>query len=172
MERPSVEHTDADRSEAKVTAWGFDAVAKIAKGAGFSGEALHDAVSLAMAASGGADHYRYNPIGTPGAERRGLWAIRVDEVPAGETPDLFSASVSAAVARALWQLSSESFGWHPAWITGAAAEIRPAVVLHSSGKGRRNGPLSGREFHTQVRGISAIAEQYAQALDLGRFPGV
>lgn len=155
-----------------MTAWGFDTVAKIAKGAGFSGEALHDAVSLAMAASGGADHYRYNPIGTPGAERQGLWAIRVDEVPPARIVDLFNPDQCAAIARELWVAASSSFGWHPVWITGAAAEIRPAVVLHSTGKGRRNGPLSGREFHTQVRGISAIAEQYAQALDVGRFPGV
>jgi Lysozyme like domain len=172
MERPSVKHTDADCGEAKVTAWGSPAIATIAKAAGFSGDALHDAVALALAASGGADHYRYNPISLPGAERQGLWAIRVDEVPPDRIVDLFNANHCAAIARELWVASSKSFGWHPAWVSGAAAEVRPAVVLHLSGKGRRNGPLSGREFHTQVRGISAVAEQLAQALDTGTVPNV
>lgn len=153
-----------------MTAWGSAMVAKIAKGAGFGGEALHDAVALALAASGGADHYQHNPISSPGAERRGLWAIRVDEVPGGEAADLFNADVNAAIARALWELSSGTFGWHPAWVSGAAAQVRPAVVLHLGGKGRRFGPLSGREFHTHVTGLAAVAEHYAQATDLGTVP--
>ena len=172
MVRPSVKYADADSSEAKVTTWGPPAIAKFAKGAGFSGESLHDAVSLAMAASGGADHYRHNPISSPGAERQGLWAIRVDEVPPERIADLFNPDQCAAIARALWVASSQSFGWHPAWISGSAAEVRPAVVLHLSGKGRRNGPLSGREFHTQVTGLAALAEQIAQASDMGTFPVV
>jgi Lysozyme like domain len=153
-----------------VTQWGASMVADIAGKAGFRGEELHDAVALALAASQGCDHYAHNPISAPGAERRGLWAIRVDEVPAGELPDLFNPSVSAAVARALWQLSGKSFGWHPAWISGEAMRVRPVVVLHLSGKGRRNGPLSGKSFGTQLQGMVNHAEALARSVGPGIVP--
>jgi hypothetical protein len=154
-----------------VTQWGAKFVADVAGRAGFTGEALHDAVALAMAVSQGADHYRHNPITVPGAERRGLWAIRVDEVPADMVADLFDPYVNAGVARALYGLSGASFGWHPAWISGAAGKIRPAIVHHLNGTGRRNGPVSGRPWPTQLQHLAAMAEAYARDVQSGRFPG-
>lgn len=166
--RPLGAHRDS--KPAHVTQWGSLKVADFARAAGFSGGSLHDAVALAIAASGGADHYRHNPISAPGAERRGLWAIRVDEVPAEMVADLFDPAVNAGVARALYGLSGATFGWHPTWINGTAAHVRPAVVAHVTSRGKRNGPLSGREFHAHMTGLTALAEAYAQALEVGIVP--
>jgi hypothetical protein len=153
-----------------MTQWGTAYVAQVARAAGFTGESLHDAVALAMAASGGADHYRHNPITVPGAERRGLFAIRVDEVPAELVADLFDPAANAGVARALYGLSGASFGWHPTWISGAAGRLRPAIVLHLAGKGRRNGPVSGQSWPVQKHYLVAHAEAMARTLDHGESP--
>jgi hypothetical protein len=154
-----------------MTLWGSSFIASLARDAGFKGDAVHDAVALAVAATQGADHYRHNPISWPGAERRGLWAIRVDEVPGDELVDLFNPSASARVAFALWQASSQSFGWHPTWISGAAANVRPSIVLHLSGQGRRGGPVATRGWPAHMARSVAWAEAMQRTAETGRFPG-
>jgi hypothetical protein len=152
--------------------WGSDAVARWATGAGWRGEALHDAVALAIAASGGADHYRSNPISTPGAERRGLWALRVDEVPAHVADDLWLPSVCAQVAHNLWSASDGSFAWHPVWISGAATAARPSVVAHLSGRSAPGGFGPRVPFGPMLGRMMATSEAIAHATDAGRIPGV
>ncbi len=154
-----------------MTSWGPQAVAGYARRAGFNGPALHDAVALALAVSNGADHYAHNPISAPGAERRGLWAIRVDEVPDGLAVDLFKPEHSAQVARALWQASSESFGWHPGWISGAAAHLRPMVEASLTGRGIKRGPVSALGFSDQLAHAVSRAAAYGQTLDTGQMFG-
>jgi hypothetical protein len=99
-----------------------------------------------------------------------LWAIRVDEAGLDEASDLFTPAINAAVALALWKASGNSFGWHPAWISGAALNIRPAIRLHVVGGGRRKGPLSAMSFATQVHGMVARAEALARNVDMGMVP--
>jgi hypothetical protein len=170
MVRPGDQLPCSDTGPADVTQWGSLFVSQVAARAGFRGEAMHDATALAMAATQGQDHYAHNPISLPGAERRGLWAIRVDEVPVGAVGDLFDPEFNAKVARLLWQASSDSFGWHPSWISGAALQIRPAIKLHIVGGGKRRGPLSMASFSTQVHGMVARAEAFARNLEPGRVP--
>jgi hypothetical protein len=154
-----------------VTSWGPAGIAKFARDAGFSRSQVVDAVALALAVSGGADHYAHNPISSPGAERRGLWAVRVDEVPGELVADLFSPHDAAAVARALFQATSDSFAWHPGWITGAAAKLAPMVELSLSGKGRRHGPLAAEPFTVHMAHLVAKAHHFGRALDAGQMPG-
>ena len=172
MVDPGSLSADAIVDGAVVTQWGADMVAAVARRVGWKGAPLVDATALAMAASGGADHYSHNPISAPGAERRGLWAIRVDEVPGDSAVDLFDVDANALVARALWELSSQTFAWHPAWVSGTAARIRPSIELHLSKQGKRSGPLSGQDFQTRLHGMAALAEHIAQASEPGRVPGV
>lgn len=146
-------------------------IAGYARGAGFGGEALHDAVALALAVSNGADHYAHNPISAPGAERRGLWGVRVDEVPPGMVADLFRPDECAAVVRALWEAASRSFGWHPAWIGGAAAHVRPMVVASLTGRGIRPGPVSRLAFSDQLAHAVSRANAFGQVLDTGQVFG-
>lgn len=153
---------------APVTSWGPQAVAKYAEGAGFKGDALHDAVALAMAATQGADHYRHNPAMVPGAERRGLWAIRLDEVPAARVVDLFKPEHAAAIARELWAAAGESFGWHPTWISGHAAHVRPLVVASLTGRGVKRGPVSALPFSDQLAHAVSRANAFGQVLDTGQ----
>ncbi len=153
-----------------MTAWGASAVRDIAAGAGWKGPALVDATALAMAASMGADHYAHNPISAPGAERRGLWAVRIDEVPDELSTDLWDPKVCAEVAHALWELSGQTFGWHPTWNNGSAARIRPAIELHLARGGKPAGPVSTMSFQTQLAHTVGRANALQHALDMGRFP--
>jgi hypothetical protein len=125
--------------------WGVAAVAGWASRAGWSGDELHHAVAVAMAASGGADHWCYNPTSVPGVERRGLWAIRVDEVEPDEVARLFDPSAAAVIAHRLWSSAGGHWQWHPVWITGAAAQQLPlvrAVLSGTSARGPRPLPVA------------------------------
>lgn len=146
-------------------------MARFARGVGFEGETLHDAVALALAASGGADHYAYNPISAPGAERRGLWAIRLDELPEGLEGDLFDPAHNARVARALWALSSQSFDWHPAWINGQAAMRRAYVPQALAGNQRHSDSVPVLSYREHMGRLLARAQAFGQTLDTGRVPG-
>lgn len=155
---------------ADVTSWGPKPIADWAQAAGFKGEALHDAVALALAVSNGADHYAHNPITAPGAERRGLWGIRCDEVPDGMVVDLFKPRHNAAVARALWEASGGSFAWHPTWINGAATNLRPVVVAGLTRRGVVRGPVSRLGFSDQLAHAVSAANAFAQVSDYGEMP--
>lgn len=151
-----------------VTAWGPHVVARFARAAGFNGEALHDAVALAMAASGGADHYSHNPIAHPGAERRGLWAIRVDQVPTELAADLFDGADNARVARRLWEDSGGAFSWHPTWINGAAAREREWTVRALTQRNALGGIRELRPFSDALGHMIAVANAYGLKLQTGQ----
>jgi len=154
-----------------VSTWGAQGVARFARAAGFRGESLHDAVALALAASGGADHYRYNPISAPGAERRGLWALRVDEIPAELLGDLFDPTHNGAVVRALWEASGESFAFHPTWINGQAAQRRAYVPQALRGNAKHSENVPVQSFRDHMGRLLARAQAFGQTLDTGRLPG-
>jgi hypothetical protein len=153
-----------------VTSWGTKPIADWAQAAGFKGDALHDAVSLALAVSNGADHYAHNPITAPGAERRGLWGIRRDEVPEGLIVDLFDPRHNATVARALWEASGGAFTWHPTWINGAPANLRPVVVATLTRRGVQRGVVSRLGFSDQLAHAVSRANAFAQMSDYGEMP--
>lgn len=157
-----------DGGVAVVTAWGPQTIAKFAQAAGFSGEALHDAVALALAASNGADHYRHNPVAHPGAERRGLWAIRVDQVPFGITADLFDPENNAMVTQALWHESGGAFSWHPTWINGAAARERQWVTPALRGRTDDGRVVHAHGFGDVLARMVARANAYGMRLDTGQ----
>lgn len=158
-------------TDLSVSTWGAQGIARFARLVGFKGELLHDAVALALAASGGADHYAHNPISAPGAERRGLWALRVDEQPDELVGDLFDPAHNAAVARALWERSSGSFSYHPAWINGQAAQRRAYVPQALAGNAKHNENVPALSFRGHMVRLLARADAFGQTLDTGRLPG-
>lgn len=159
-------HTEA----ADVTSWGPKPIADWAQAAGFKGEELFDAVALALAVSNGADHYAHNAITAPGAERRGLWGIRRDEVPDDMPLDLHNPQHNARVARALWVASGGSFAWHPTWINGAATNLRPRVVVTLTRRGVTPGVVSRLAFSDQLAHAVSMANAFAQTSDYGEMP--
>lgn len=167
MGRDRCGHPSTDATGADVTSWGPVAIARFAKEVGFIGETLHDAVSLAIAASGGADHYRHNPISMPGAERQGLWATRLDQTPEGLVVDLFDPKDSARVARVLWEQSGGSFAWHPTWITNAAAAQREWVTSALTPGGKRAVPVPVVGFGDRLANMVNRANALGQILDRG-----
>lgn len=154
-----------------MSTWGAQGVAQFARAVGFKDDALHDAVALALAASGGADHYAYNPISAPGAERRGLWAIRLDEQPDELRGDLFDPRHAAGVVRALWEASSRSFDFHPTWINGQAAIKRAYVPQALAGNAKHGAAVPVLSFQSHMVRLLARADAFAQSLTTGQVPG-
>lgn len=97
--------------------WEAPTVAQFARDAGFHGPALHVATSIALAASGGLDHYDVS-AGAPGAGRWvGLWALNTDEWPEYSPGELTDPQRAAQVAYELTQRCA-GFGWSSAWRAG------------------------------------------------------
>lgn len=113
-----------------MTTWSVGGVAGFCRKAGWRGDDLAQAVSVAIAASNGQDHYRYNPGHTDATERRGLFAlIQSDHQLPGGT-DLFSPQVSAHAAYGRWRDEGKHWRWHLAWVSGNAA--RTLAVVQAS----------------------------------------
>lgn len=141
-----------------VTTWGPVGVARFVREAGFTGSHLLDAVALVLAASGGRDHYALNVTSVPGSERRGLFALRVDEVPPTVVECLFTPSVNAEAAAELHAQCGESFGWHPVWIAGAAANLRPMVEVSLAAGAGAKGARAVSPFVERLHNLASLAE--------------
>jgi len=119
-----------------MTTWSVPAVATYAARSGWRGSDLHYAVAVAVAASGGADHYRQNPTTLPGSERRGLFALRVDQLPDDATPDLYDPQTNADMARVFYRAVGD-WGWHPVHVSGAATNALDYVKASLASGARR-----------------------------------
>lgn len=117
-----------------MTQWSGVQIGKFAAGAGFARGEIPMATAVAWVASQGADHYAYNPGLTVASERRGLWALRVDDVPNGEGHFLWNPVYSAQRTRALYLASDGSWLWHPAVITGAVDRALDLITAILTGK--------------------------------------
>lgn len=97
--------------------WGTPTIAHYAATAGFVRPQLHTATALALASSGGIDHYDHC-VGLPGTGRYvGLWAIDSDRWPE-YSPDTLKDPWLAA--RAAYELTQRcgGFGWSSVWAAG------------------------------------------------------
>ena len=97
--------------------WDAHQLARVAEHAGFVGDDVRTAVAVALATSGGMDHYRFRP-GSPGSgDYHGLWGIDTDRYPWYSTVRL---DIPAENARCARELCAEHWGWRwsPVWEAG------------------------------------------------------
>lgn len=98
--------------------WGAPTIAEFGRYAGFAGAELHTATAIALAASGGVDHYEL-AAGTPGCGHWvGLYGVNVDEWPDYTADELREAQRAADVAYELTRRVG-GFGWSSHWRAGA-----------------------------------------------------
>lgn len=89
--------------------WDAHQIANVARAAGFDHADTVTATAVALATSGGLDHYDYSP-GSPGSGRYvGLWGIDTDRWPWYRSRPL---EVPAVSARTVWELCRDHRGWH------------------------------------------------------------
>jgi len=97
--------------------WEAPSISRFAQTAGFAPPALHTATAIALAGSGGIDHYDVR-AGVPGCGRWvGLWALNTDEWPEYRPDDLHDPQAAANVAYAL-TVRCAGFGWSAVWRAG------------------------------------------------------
>lgn len=97
--------------------WEAPSIARFATEAGFVRPDVHTATALALASSGGLDHYDLS-AGIPGAGRWvGLWGLNVDEWPEYAADELTDPERAAQVAYELTQ-RCVGFGWSSSWRAG------------------------------------------------------
>lgn len=96
-----------------MTWWSPLRVLQYAREAGFDNESAKRAATVALVASGGADHHAWDTPGVPGSAQNGLWAIPAGLVASVDGGDQFSPVESAATAFSLWHTCGRKFGWHP-----------------------------------------------------------
>lgn len=97
--------------------WEAPSIAAYAQGAGFGRPDLHTATAIALAGSGGIDHYDV-AAGAPGTGRWvGLWALNVDEWPEFPIDQLLTPDGAAGAAYELTQRCA-GFGWSAVWRNG------------------------------------------------------
>jgi hypothetical protein len=146
-----------------MTTWGTVQVAKWARDAGFTGEALYQAVAIAMAVTGGADHHVSNVGYTPELARRGLWALRADEWVGPVQGDLFDPAYAAKTLYAAWEAHGKTWGWHPGWTSGAAPAAVDTVraMLNHPSASTPAGPA--RSFSEGVARAKMVTDALKQA---------
>lgn len=146
-----------------MTTWAVPGVADFARKAGWAGDALADAVSVVMAATGGADHYRFNPGYLPATERKGLFAMLDSEHELGPDADLFSPAVAALAAHQRWQDEGKTWRWHLAWVSGEAGKQLAYVVASLAHAARHQVPAAPGTFEDSVHRILYRTEQIKEA---------
>lgn len=112
-----------------MTTWQGAQIAKWLTDAGFTGDEIVHGVALALAATGGADHYSHNPTSWALTERRGLYALRPQEGVGTNRFDLFDPVQATAALREHYVEQGNRWDWHPAHLSGEALRLEPMVRL-------------------------------------------
>lgn len=101
---------------------------------GFTATQAKQATAIALAASGGADHYQWAPPGSPGTDVRGLWGITAHRYDPDELPDLFSPVSSAQAVCNLWARYGRSWSFHYAYNVDGGKYVRDVLAQLEQGK--------------------------------------
>lgn len=106
-------------------------IARYARGAGFVGDDVGDAVALALATSHGEANYNVR-AGVVGAGHwKGLWGVDVDRYGQWAGHDLYAPQVAALAARGL-TVEFDGWSWSPVWRAGAHVAYRAHASSASS----------------------------------------
>jgi Lysozyme like domain len=145
-----------------MTLWSGRRIAVWARAAGFTDSEVPLATAVAWAASEGADHYVSNLGLTVASERRGLWALRVDEVGDCDPCELWNPAIAAKVARALYLASGSTWTFHPVAVSGAADRALPLIeaLLRAPKTVVTDNPSA--TVHNMIRRTQSLRTQIAQ----------
>jgi hypothetical protein len=140
-----------------VSTWGPRHVAQFARAAGFTGDQVVQAIAVAHAATGGADHHDQNLSYVDAQAERGLWAIKRYLVDDETWEELFAPLRCAIVAKALYDASGQSWAWHQSAHGQAFTDAYDLckAILATPDRGTR-GVLQG-DFLAQTRQVAAQA---------------
>jgi hypothetical protein len=148
-----------------VTTWGPVGIAQLAERAGVPNAELPVVVALALAASGGRDHFHYvNPI-DPSSERWGLWALPDPQWGSVSGPDLWDPVVSAKTLMAKSDARGDGYTWHESWGPLGHEVYLPLVVATLAGAPRRARPEDGGSFADKLDRIVHRARAMAGRLE-------
>jgi hypothetical protein len=144
-----------------MTTWGVRKISVFATQGGFPQSELTMASAVAWAATQGADHFVHNPGVGIGSERRGLWAMRMDEIPDGEAVDLFDPIQAASLALHHWRLNDGGWLWHPAVVSGAVGDAIELVDAVLRGNVRTVTDNPRAQFRSQLDRLASVRQQIA-----------
>ena len=142
-----------------MTTWGARRIARFATEAGFPPADVPLATAIAWAATSGADHYQHNPGVGIGSERRGLWAMRMDEIPKGMAVDLWNPDHAAQLARITWEANGKHWLWHPAAASGAVDAVIELVNAVLSGHVRVVSDAPAEAFRSGLSRLQDMRQQ-------------
>lgn len=112
-----------------MTTLGGAAVAKVARLAGFHGDAIKQAQVVSYAATRWNDAYQWDVPGAPTLDQWGLFATWPNRDYDGNPRDLFKAQCSADDAYRLWSAAGQTWDWHPVVQAQGGSLIRGAYRL-------------------------------------------
>lgn len=111
-------------------------LATIARGAGFAGDGLVDAIACALAASGARPNFEHRVGFGPAAHYRGLWGLDVTDWPEYADHELDNPYTAAQVAH---ELTTATAGWRwcPAYRSSASGAFleRARACQYHDGRG-------------------------------------
>jgi Lysozyme like domain len=127
-----------------VTAWPPHAIAGFAARAGVATSQLPIVTALALAASGGKDHFHWHDPMVLGSDRWGLWALTEEQAGAITRTALFDPNVNARALVAHEHRYGPGFEWHESYgpeghlayldfVTMALRGARPGAPVGASG---------------------------------------
>lgn len=122
-----------------------------ARKAGFDRQQASHATAVAMAASGGADHYQWTHPTTPGVDQRGLFALDVNRVGEADASTLYDPQVNAEWAYALFEHYGKGWHWHPVYNANNGASVRAFLMALDTDRGWMNKPA---QFYNRTRSIN------------------
>ena len=141
--------------------WDALEITRFARGAGFARDDVVTATALALATSGGIDHYEFAP-GSPGVGRYvGLWGIDTDAWPVFADTDLFVPQHAATAAHALFELVG-GWEWSPTFMAGAHRAHLAAAGVSITDELRVQVAKNPLTFHRTGQRIDHALERLAR----------
>lgn len=124
-----------------MTTWPVPAIAGFAVKAGIPTADIATVVALALAATGGKDHYHYSNPWDPTGDRWGLWGLPFSEAQVSAPTVLYDPSESAKCVRATERAEGTGYAWHESYGEAGHVLVLPYVnaVLRSVAPGAGTG---------------------------------
>ena len=110
-----------------MTWWSPMEVRGFVRAAGWDREPARIATAIALASSGGADHYHWNSVDAPGLDHRGLFALELSRTDPDSPESLWDPHTNCEWAHALWAHYGRSWHWHPVWENDRGAIVRATL---------------------------------------------
>lgn len=150
-----------------MTTWSARQIGKWLTEAGLAPADVVHGTALALAATGGADHWSHNPTSVPEYERRGIYALRVDQSGGDAPGDLYHPVKASAALAAMLAANGGSWSWHPVHESGAALAIEDVVRLMLADRGGATGAARRGDYDDVLARTLSQANAYRKASMVG-----